>query len=190
MIDQIFRRLQLLFSVGKAVLTGRNNVQASFFDDDLSPNVRHVEPYGFSYFPNDGAEVYGLFVNGDRALGFALITGDKRYKMILQKGEVAIHDDSGNFVHIKRGGVIHVKASAKVIADTPLFEATHDAVVGGNLLVKGNTQSNAGFYGINGGMAEMNGGAKVKGGFEVNGKDVSDGHSHTCPHGGTTSGVM
>lgn len=190
MIGQVWNRLQLLFAQGKGSIVGDKKVQVTVLDGETLDNVIRVEPYGFSYRPKPGCQTYLLFPSGDRSHGVAIVIGDKRYQMELSEGEVALHDDEGNHVHIRRGGVIEVKASAKVLADTPMFETTRDARIGGDLVVLGKTQSDAGFYGNNGGAAEMIGGARVSGEFQVNGKNVGDGHTHTgnAP-GAPTSGV-
>lgn len=190
MMAQVWARLQLLFAHGRGLLIGADKVQARVLDDETLDNIARVEPYGFSYRPHPGCETYLLFPAGDRSYGVAIIIGDKRYQMDLAAGEVAIHDDLGNHVHLKRGGVIEVKASAKVLADTPLVEATGDVLIHGNLTVQGMTTSVGGYYGLNGGAAMMYGGARVTGVFEVNGKNVSDSHTHTSTAAGTpTSGV-
>lgn len=189
MINQVFRRLQLLFSMGKGLMVGDEFIQVRVLDEEPL-DVHRVEPYGTSYRPKSGCETYLLFPMGDRSKGFALISGDKRYQMSLEEGEVAIHDDEQNWVYIKRGGIIEAKAATKVIADTPLFETTGDAKIGGNLTVLGQTESVGGYYGQNGGVAWMKGGLYIQGEFNVNGKNVSDSHTHTTNAiGAPTSGV-
>lgn len=171
MIGQVWARLQLLFAQGKGLLIGADKVQVRVLDEETLDNVARVEPYGFSYRPHPGCETYLLFPAGDRSYGVAIVLGDRRYQMDLLAGEVALHDDEGNHVHLQRGGVIEVKAATKVLADTPLFEATGDVVIHGGLTVLA--------------------GAQVMGVFEVNGKNVSDSHTHTTTTTGTpTSGVL
>lgn len=190
MIGQIWSRLQLLFAQGVGALIGADFVQVKVLDGETLGNVKRVEPYGYSYRPKAGCQTYLLFPSGDRSYGVAIVIGDKRYQMNLVEGEVAIHDDEENWVHIKRGGIIEAKAATKVIADTPLFETTGDAKIGGNLQVAGQTSSAAGYYGAGGAAAQMSGGAQITGEFKVNGKDVGDGHTHTSTAPGTpTSGV-
>lgn len=187
-MQQIWSRVQLLFGQGRVARVGARDVQVRVLDEEVLEAAR-VQPYGFSHRPL-GGEAYLGFVAGDRALGIALIVGDRRYEMDLSAGEVAIHDHQGNFVHIQAGGVIEVCASTKVVATTPLLETTGDVHIGGNLVVAGSTQA-AGFYGPSGAAASLAGGAQVEGTFVVNGKDVSDGHVHISSAPGTpTSGVV
>jgi phage baseplate assembly protein V len=180
----MWARLKLMFAQGNGVLIGAKKMQAAVLDGEPLDNVHRVEPYGFSYMPLPGCQTYIVFPGGDRTTGLALIVGDKRYQMTLVGGEVALHDDQGNHVHIKRGGVIEVKASAEVISDAPMTTATGDMVVKGKLFAEG------GYYGAGGSSAQMSSGADVSGGFTVNGKDVGDGHTHTSTTPGSpTSGV-
>lgn len=191
MIGQVWARLQLFFAQGTGVMIGDKKIQVMVLDEEPLDNISRVEPYGYSYRAKSGCQTYLVFPSGDRSHGLALIVGDKRYQMVIEEGEVALHDDEGNHVHIKRGGVIEVKATTEVIADTPFFRTTQDAQIGGNLVVLGATQSNAGFCGNGGGAAELKSGAQVSGPFTVNGKDVSDGHKHISNAPGTpTSEVI
>lgn len=161
----VWNRLRLIVAQGVGTVIGADFVQVRVLDGEVLNNIRRVEPYGFSYRPKPGCQTYLRFPAGDRSYGVALVIGDKRYQMDLQEGEVALHDDEeGSHVLLKRGGIIEAKARTKVLADTPLFETTHDAKIGGSL--------------------------DVVGGLKVNGKDVSDHHTHTCnAPGSSTSGV-
>lgn len=212
MMRQVWNRLRLIYAQGVGVLIGANKVQTQVLDEETLENIDRVEPYGFSYRPKPGCETYLLFPAGDRSYGVAIIIGDKRYQMSLAEGEVAMHDDEGNHVHLKRGGIIEAKASTKVIADTPLFETTKDCKIGGNLEVLGTTHlakdvtcdtnvtatANVtaamvfagGFSAAGGGAAVMPGGLNVTGAVLANGKNINDAHTHTTNAlGAATSGV-
>jgi phage baseplate assembly protein V len=134
MMNQAWRRLQLLFAHGVGLLVGQEKVQARVLSDEVLPNIDRVEPYGFSYRPRPGCQTYLLFPSGDRSYGVAIVIGDKQYNMRLQEGEVAIHDDEGNHVHLKRGGNIEVnaattvtiKAGTKARVEAPILEVTGD----------------------------------------------------------------
>lgn len=188
MIEQVFGRLKLLFAKGKGLRIGADKVQVRVLDEEPLGNIDRVEPYGFSYRPKPGCQAYLVFPQGDRSYGIALVIGDKQYQMDLQEGEVALHDDEGNWVLIKRGGTIHVKAATEVFSEAPLFKTSADAEIGGNLVVNGQTRSNGGYFGTNGGIAQMAGGLYVTGEFRVNGKNVSDSHTHPVS-GDQTMGV-
>ncbi len=213
MNGQIWRRLQLAIAQGVVNLVGANKVQVRVLDGEPLTNIDRVEPYGLSYRPKKGSRSYLFFPAGDRSYGVALVIGDKRYQMELQEGEVALHDDEeGSHVLLKRGGIIEAKAATKVIADTPLFETTHDAKIGGNLVVVGTTHLQqvvncdmnmivagntvsamvlaGGFSSLMGGPATMPQGLAVNGTFTVNGKNVDQTHTHTVTaFGAPSSGV-
>ena len=165
MISQVWNRLQLLFAQGVGTLIGADKVQVVVLDGEPLNNIKRLEPYGFSYRPKPGCETHLVFPHGDRSYGVAIVIGDKRYQMELKEGECGIHDDEGNWVHIKRGGIIEVKAATKVIAETPLFETSGDAKIGGDLTVVGKTNSS--------------GGLNVTGDSIVNGKNTGSDHTHT-----------
>lgn len=194
MIRQVWSRLQLLFAQGVGHRVTHDKIQVSVFEDDAPPNVDRVEPYGFSYRPKPGCQAYLVFPSGDRSHGIALVVGDRKFNMTLAEGEVAIHDDEGNHVHIQRDGVIEVKAKTKVLADTPLFETTQHCKIGGNLEVAGNTlthggnTANSGFYGAGGGAAECKSGLRVtNGGVHTDSlrsdTAIVDPHKHDTPCG-------
>lgn len=126
MMQQMWNRLRLIFAHGKGVIVRSGTVQVKVLAGEVLDNVRRIEPYGFSYRPKEGCEAYLLFPSGDRSYGVALVLGDERYQMDLLGGEVAIHDDEENWVHIKRGGVIEVKASTKVIIQAPIVRMETD----------------------------------------------------------------
>jgi phage gp45-like len=146
MIQHIWRRLQLMTVSGTVQMldrqNGKHHVQVSGLDGEVLTNIAHIQPYGFSHSPHAGSQAHIIFPSGDRSYGIALAVGDKQYNMTLQGGEVALHDHAGNYVLIGAGGVITVKSSTKVIADTPLFECTQNCKIGGNLEVVGGITSN------------------------------------------------
>lgn len=158
MIDQVWHRVQLLVAQGLVRLTGGETVQARVRDEEVLENLDRVEPYGFSYRPLPGAEAYLLFPAGDRSHGFAIVIGDRRYQIQLAEGEVALHDDQGQHVHLRRDGTVAVTANTKVLVVAP--------------------------------VVECRGHVDIVGQLTVNGKNVSDSHTHTCTGPGSpTSGV-
>lgn len=212
MNGQIWRRFQLAIAQGVVNLVGANKVQVRVLDGEPLTNIDRVESYGLSVRAKPGSRAYLFFPGGDRSYGVALIIGDKRYQMDLQEGEVALHDDEGNHVHLKRGGIIEAKAATKVIADTPLFETTHDAKIGGNLVVAGTTHLQqvvncdmnmivagntvsamvlaGGFSSLMGGPAVMSQGLAINGVITVNGKNIGESHTHiVTAFGDPSSGV-
>jgi phage gp45-like len=136
MIHHVWRRLQLLFARGVCLLVGHDKVQVRVLDEEILPNIDRIEPYGLSYRAKPGSQAFLLFSAGDRSHGVTIVIGDKRYNMRLEEGEVALHDDEGNHVHLKRGGKIEInasdsvtiKAGTKVRIEAPRLETTQDII--------------------------------------------------------------
>jgi len=146
------------------------------------------EPYGFTSAANAGAEVVALFLNGDRSNGLVICVADRRYRLTLEAGEVALHDDQGQKVHLTRSGIVidggglpivienvptaTVKADAKINLDAPIVECTGELAVMGSLNVLGATDGG--------------GASKITGNFEIigttlthNGKNIGSDHKHS-----------
>lgn len=74
------------------------------------------QQYGLASRPLPGSEGILLFVGGvDNAVVIA--TEDRRYRIPLENGEVAIYTDEGDKVHLKRGKEISVHSGGKVMVD-------------------------------------------------------------------------
>jgi phage gp45-like len=131
-IGQIWNRLQLLFAHGVGLRIGADKVQARVLSEEPLSNLNRIEPYGFSYRPKPGCQTYLLFPSGDRSYGVAIVIGDKRYQADLVEGEVALHDDQGQKVHLTRDGIVIDGAgkpvtyinTPKVRMETQLLEVT------------------------------------------------------------------
>lgn len=69
--------------------------------------VEHLEPYGFTSAPREGAEAVVLFPGGDRSHCVTVVVSDRRYRLKgLSRGEVAIYDDQGQSITLTRGGIV------------------------------------------------------------------------------------
>lgn len=126
MIGQVWARVQLMIAQGVGVLIGADKVQVTVLDGEPLNNIKRVEPYGFSYRPKRGCQAYLVFPSGDRSFGIALVIGDRQYQMDLQEGEVALHDDQGQCVHLTRDGIL-IKTAKKCRIEAADIEqhATH-----------------------------------------------------------------
>lgn len=171
-------------------------------------NREVFQHYGFTSRPLAGAE--GLMIREGNVF-YLIASDDRRFRIALQDGEVALYDDQGQAVHFKRGKQIHVYgadqlvadvgvetvvtcplvravATTKVLLDTPLVQCT------GNLLVAGGISS-AGTYGTSGGKIVTPGDIESTAG-EVKDRvrtlaadrQIYNGHTHPGDSGGTTGG--
>lgn len=140
-------------------------VQAEFLPGDVREGLEHFEPYGFTSRVKEGAEAIGAFFNGDRSHGVVLVTADRRFRLHVEEGEVAVFDDKGQKVVLKRDGIL---------VETP---KNLTATVGGNAVatVSGTTTLKSGAVTIDAPSVHITGTLSVdglitgKGGLAVSG---------------------
>lgn len=106
--------------------------------------------YGFSSRPKADAEGIAIACGGVNDHLVLIATADRRVKITLAEGEVALHDDLGQKVHLTRAGIVidtpgnvtvNAGGSATVHADV---DATLDADGNVAITAGGNAQINAG----------------------------------------------
>ena len=109
-------------------------LQIRMLAGEVKDGVEHLEPYGFTSRPHPGAEGIAVFPGGDRSHGVAVVVADRRYRLQgLQSGEMAIHDDLGQSIHLTRGGIV-IKGAGRPVLITDAqklrvecpIECTHD----------------------------------------------------------------
>lgn len=127
-------------------------LQLDLLAGETKDRLEHFEPYGITSHPLDGAEAAAAFLDGDRSHGLVLVVADRRYRLVgLQAGEMAIHDDQGQKVHLTRTGIvinggglpINVVNTPSVTIDSLLVSITGDLQVDGDAVFAG-TVTNAG----------------------------------------------
>lgn len=103
--------------------------------------VEYIEPFGFTGSPPDGKHP-GVYCrpNGDGSQTILICIDGREYRLEIDADESAIYNSQGDYAHVKNNGEVHVKASVRVLAETPLFETSADCLVQGNLTVQGQTQ--------------------------------------------------
>lgn len=104
-------RIELM--IGRAVITFVNDslkaqgVQIEALADEVHDDVEHFQHYGYTSVPLAGAEAVVAFLGGLRSHGVVIATVDRRHRLLnLAPGEVAIHDDLGQKVHLTRDGIV------------------------------------------------------------------------------------
>lgn len=119
--------------VSRAVLsavddsTGIQALQIEGMADELHDGVERMQDYGFTSHPKAGAEATVVFAGGLRSHGLIVALGDRRFRLKdLTEGEVAMYDDQGQVVRLKRDGVF-VHTDKKVT-----IEAGEDILVHGD----------------------------------------------------------
>lgn len=172
------RRLQNLLARGTVLLSNAASklqaLQVRVLAGEILENLEHFEPYGFTSRPRPGAEVLTLSVDGDRSHTVVIVAADRRYRMqALEEGEVALHDDQDQSMHLTRSGIV-IKGGGLpiVIEDTPTITMRADTKVRFEtplLEVTGLTQTQQLTVGLTGaGVATMNGGTLNFNGVALN----------------------
>jgi len=112
--------------------TKMQTLQLGLLDGESKDRMEHFEPYGFTSHPNPGtAEAIGAFLDGDRSHGVVLVVADRKFRMKgFERGEVAIHDDQGQSVHLTRDGIV-VKGGGfpMIFEDTPSITFKADTFI-------------------------------------------------------------
>ncbi|NVF15017.1 phage baseplate assembly protein V [Vreelandella maris] len=180
LLSPLWRRLRLLIS--RAVVTrtdsakGLQILQLDLLRDETR-EVEHIESYGFTARPLQGAEAIAAAVGGARGHLVALLTTDRRYrKKGLAEGEVALYTDEGDELVFNRGRIVRLNAGSAVevtapkvtiTASTSITLATPDVFATGNIKAQGD---------ISDGTGSMQGM-----------RDTYNGHNHPGDSGGTTN---
>lgn len=107
----LVRRLQNLLVRGTVALSNASRkmqtLQLNLLADEVADDVEHFEPYGFTSRPKPGAEHLTVFIDGDRSHGITIVVADRRFRLLgLAEGEVALHDDQGQKLHLTRNGIV------------------------------------------------------------------------------------
>ena len=150
---------------------GRQTLQAEILDGELRDGVERVQEYGFTSHPFADADAIILSLSGTREKAIAIAVDDRRYRLKLQEGEVALFDDLGNAVKLLRDKV-HVVGVQEVRVEAPSVkvESTTVTIDASTLTVNANTTFN--------------------GSVTANGKRIDDTHKHSgVSTGSGTSGT-
>jgi len=106
-------RIKGLVTVGrvKSAASGSAASGSAIVEGIVDDELRAIQQYGFASRPLPGAEAVVLTVgsNADEAIIIAM--DDRRYRIALQAGEVALCDDEGSRVILRRGGIVEIEAT-------------------------------------------------------------------------------
>lgn len=153
--------------------TKMQTLQVQLLAGETKDRLEHFEPYGFTSCPNAGAEAAVAFLDGDRSHGIVLVVADRRFRLTaLAAGEVALHDDQGQKVHLTRTGIV-VDGGGKniMIQNAPLTTMTGNFKVNGTIAADGNISTAQSLSAVNG--VSTNGNLNVNGNIVAVG-DISD----------------
>ncbi len=120
--------------IGRAVLSAIDDtkllqtLQVTLLADELADGVERFQNYGFSSHPFPEAEAIVAAVGGTRSHLVAIAVDDRRYRVKgLAEGEVAIYDDQGQTIVLKRGG-IEITTDKYVLINAQTADVTADSV--------------------------------------------------------------
>jgi len=130
------RRVENMLARGTLTSLNRarkmQRIQAKLLGGESKQSLEFFEQYGVTSSPHNGGEVLAAFMDGDRSHGVVICVADRRYRMVIEQGEVAIYDDLEQCVHLTREGIvvegktfpITLKSTIKVRLETPSLECT------------------------------------------------------------------
>ncbi|EGF92415.1 phage baseplate assembly protein V family protein [Asticcacaulis biprosthecium C19] len=147
-LDALGRKIRLL--IGRCILSAiddsgkRQLVQVQRLEGETSDDVERFTHYGFSSAPLPGCEAIAIDLAGVRSHTVIIADGDSRYRLHLVNGEVALHDDLGQKVHLKRDGIevystlaIKIESTTSIDIEAPQINLTGEVLIDGDLLVDG-----------------------------------------------------
>jgi len=128
----VARRVENMVAIGVVNLlkdaAGLQLLQVELLSDEVQDGVERFQDYGVSSRPKPGAEGVFLAVMGNRGGGVMIAVGDRRYRLQgLAEGEVALHDDQGQVVHLKRDGIL-LQSPLKVVVEAPQVTISCEAI--------------------------------------------------------------
>lgn len=85
---------------------GGQMLQLEMLADEVLDGVERHQNYGVSSHPLPGAHAVTTALGGARGMSVAVVVSDVRYRIELQPGEAALHDDLGQKVHLTRTGIV------------------------------------------------------------------------------------
>lgn len=172
MIEPLRRGLAMMVSRAVVKLIkdtgGRQALQAEILEGELRDGVERAQNYGFTSHPHAGCDAIIVCAGGSREQAIAVVVDDRRYRIQLQAGEVALYDDLGNRVELLRD-MVKVTAVQHLEAAAPTTRIVSDVTIDGTLRVNGDVST----YGA----------------LTNNDKDVGSGHRHVNSGGPSLGGV-
>lgn len=121
-------KLSMVRSILQSVVEGAiKRFTGSGGPDETFTNREHFQHYGFTSIPQNGAE--GIVL---REGNYIILIGedDRRYRLAINTGEVALYTDEGDAVYLKRGNTIELRTQHLQVGDS---SASHPVPLGDTL---------------------------------------------------------
>ena len=108
------------------------SLQVAATTEETLDACEHWQGYGLTVHPHPGAEALLLAAGGTRAMPLIIACADRRYRLTgLEQGEVALQDDQGQTIVLRRSGIEITAPQGLTI--------TGDVTLTGNLTQTGDT---------------------------------------------------
>lgn len=110
LLNSILNRIRSLTRLAVLTLTDSSGsiqiVQVKTGQDETLTDIEHREPYGFTSHPLPGADAIVIAFGGNISHSLALMLSDRRNRLTdLAEGEVALYDDQGQSIVLRRSGI-------------------------------------------------------------------------------------
>ncbi|WAT26725.1 phage baseplate assembly protein V [Pseudomonas sp. GXZC] len=142
-IRDLSNRVMMMFARGVVRrvtdTNGRQQLQVELLKDELRDDIEHMQNYGFTSHAT-GGDVAVAFIGGNREQGIVLAVDDRRYRITLKAGEVAMYDDLGNKVELLRE-MVKVTAVQHAEVEAPTIKMIGEIEMVGNVKIQGNIDS-------------------------------------------------
>jgi len=118
MLAPLKRRVALLVTRGVVKMIkdtgGLQTLQLTALADETLDGVERIQQYGFTAHPHPESDALILNVGANRSHPIVIAVDDRRYRLKLSQGEVALYDDQGQKVVLYRDR-IEVEAPKVVV---------------------------------------------------------------------------
>ncbi|WP_338662635.1 phage baseplate assembly protein [Pararoseomonas sp. SCSIO 73927] len=137
-VERLYGRMMSIVGIARLTASqamggkGVRRYQARFDGDEIRDGTPALQQYGVASRAKVGADALVVFLGGNRSSGIIIAVNDRRFQLELEEGEVALHDDTGQKVHLTRAGLVldgggkpvTIQNAPKVTADTPELHCT------------------------------------------------------------------
>jgi phage gp45-like len=137
MLSNALGKIASLVGLGRitATIEGATVRFAQLSHFALRDRTAVMQGYGFASKPHPSAVGAYFCLGGDLSQMVIIQTHDERYFFTLSEGEVALHDDIGQSVHLTRTGiVINGGGNNLVITNAPIVTQNGDLHVTGDII--------------------------------------------------------
>lgn len=124
--------------------------------NDTRDNVQRLAEYGLQSNPPPNSDCTVISIGGDPTGSVVIATGHQSYRMQLAAGEVVLHDDKGQHVHLSAAG-IRIFSDQPVLVDAPGLHCTGDITSDGDIVAEGDVKDQGGGKTMSGMRAAYNG---------------------------------